>query len=94
MKLLHWKFDDDLDGSSNDWNWVEITMVFEDGSKRWSMLYTPERLKNNLSRPNIDPPGLYAPHLILVRSYEKNDVERTLRSLELNNELLAASKEF
>lgn len=45
MKLLNWKFDDDPKGSSEEWNWVEVTMTFEDGSERWSILYTPERLK-------------------------------------------------
>jgi hypothetical protein len=92
MKLLHWSFDDDLMGASVEWNWVEITLTFEDGSKRWSILYTPERLKNNLSRTNIDPPGLFIPHMIIVRSYDEDDIERTLRYLESENELFAASK--
>jgi len=92
MKLLSWQFDDDLQGSSEGWNWVEITMTFYDGSKRWSALYTPDRLKNNLSRANIDPPGLFIAHMIIVRSFRKEDIEWTLRYLESENELLAASK--
>jgi hypothetical protein len=92
MKLLSWHFDDDPLGSSDEWNWVEITMTFDDGSKRWSILYTPDRLKNNLTRNNIDPPGLFIPHMIVVRSYGKDDIERTLRYLESVSELLTASK--
>jgi hypothetical protein len=91
MKLLSWHFDDDPLGSPGEWNWVEITMTFNDGSKRWSILYTPDRLKNNLTRENIDPPGLYIPHMIIVRSYSEDDVERTLRYLERENELFTAS---
>ncbi|SFD62940.1 hypothetical protein SAMN05216378_0728 [Paenibacillus catalpae] len=92
MKLLNWKFDDDPNGSSEEWNWVEVTMTFEDGSERWSILYTPERLKNNLSRNDLDPPGLFIQHMIIVRSYDEVDIERTLRYLENENELFSASK--
>jgi hypothetical protein len=92
MKLLSWHFDDDTQGPSNEWNWVEVTMTFDDGTKRWSILYTPDRLKNNLSRHNINPPGLYIPHMIIVKSYEITDVERTLRYLEAENELFQASR--
>ncbi|WP_339290603.1 hypothetical protein [Paenibacillus sp. FSL E2-0201] len=92
MSLLNWKFDDKVQCSSNEWNWVEITLMLVDGSKRWSILYTPERLHNSLSRPNIDPPGLHIPHMIIVRSYEIDDIERMLRYLESEGELLTASK--
>ncbi|MFE5318214.1 hypothetical protein ACFQ88_05845 [Paenibacillus sp. NPDC056579] len=92
LKLLSWHFDDDPIGSRDEWNWVEITMTFDDGSNRWSILYTPDRLKNNLSRANIDPPGLFIAHMIIVRSYSEEDIERTLRYLESENELLTASK--
>lgn len=92
MKLMHWCFDDDPRGPLDEWNWVEVTMTFENGSKRWSILYTPDRLKNSLSRMNIDPPGLFIKHMIIVRSYDESDIERTLRFLESENELLNASK--
>ncbi|WP_409340798.1 hypothetical protein [Paenibacillus sp. MBLB4367] len=92
MKLLNWRFDDDPLGPSDEWNWVEVIMTFEDGSKRWSILYTPDRLKNNLSHKNINPPGLFFKHMIIVRSYVVDDIERTLRYLECENELFYASK--
>ncbi|WP_255374235.1 hypothetical protein [Cohnella sp. OV330] len=94
MKLLTWKFDDEILAPIDEWNWVEITLTFENGSKRWSILYTPERLKNNLSRLNIHPPGLFIPHMIIVRSYETDDIEMVLRYLESEGTLLAASRAF
>lgn len=92
MKLISWKFDDEISAPKTEWNWVEVTLTFDDGSKRWSILYTPERLKTNLSRPGIQPPGLFIPHMIIVRSYETNDVELTLRYLDSKGDLLIASR--
>jgi hypothetical protein len=94
MTLLNWKFDDEIQGTPDVWNWVEITLTFLDGSKRWSIINTPERLLNNLSRPNIDPPGLHIPHMIIVRSYLREDVERTLHYLEAEGELISVSKQI
>ncbi|WP_054025014.1 hypothetical protein [Bacillus sp. FJAT-28004] len=94
MKLLNWKYDDEVKGSLGEWNWIEITLTFEDGSKRWSILYTPERLHNNLSRPNIDPPGFHIPHMIIVRSYESDDIEKVLRYHEAEGDLLSATKAY
>ncbi|QNK55157.1 hypothetical protein [Paenibacillus sp. PAMC21692] len=93
-KLVTWRFDDEVGDDPSEWNWIEITMTFNDGSKRWSILYTPERLKNNLSRVNIDPPGLYIKHMIIVRNYSKSDIQRVLEELERNNELLEASRAY
>ncbi|GMK38077.1 hypothetical protein PCCS19_11310 [Paenibacillus sp. CCS19] len=93
-KLVHWKFDDEVRDDPGEWNWIEITMVFNDGSKRWSILYTPERLQNNLSRSNIDPPGLFIKHMIIVRSYLVSDIQRVLEDLEENNKLLDASRAY
>jgi hypothetical protein len=94
VKLLNWKYDDEVKGSSGEWNWIEITLTFEHGSKRWSILYTPERLHNNLSRPNIDPPGFHIPHMIIVRSCESDDIEKVLRYLEAEGDLLSATKAY
>ncbi|WP_426451839.1 hypothetical protein ACP26L_06960 [Paenibacillus sp. S-38] len=94
MKLISWKFDDKISGSREEWNWVEITLFLEDGSKRWSIVYTPERLHNNLSRPDINPPGIHIPHLIIVRSYEVEDIETMLRYLEREGDLLSASRAY
>ncbi|MHA7966746.1 hypothetical protein ACX93W_21785 [Paenibacillus sp. CAU 1782] len=92
-RLLSWKFDDEVETEHpKEWNWIEITMYFTDGSKRWSILYTPERLLNNLSRPNIDPPGLHMQQLIVVRSYEVSDIDRVLRVFDEEDQLMDASR--
>ncbi|MCR8645661.1 hypothetical protein NV379_23760 [Paenibacillus sp. N1-5-1-14] len=91
-KLVSWSFDDEVCDDPKEWNWIEITMIFDDGSKRWSILYTPERLKNNLSRDNIDPPGFYIKHMIIVKSYSESDIQRVLEDLERNNDLLEATR--
>ncbi|MBD8840042.1 MULTISPECIES: hypothetical protein [Paenibacillus] len=94
-RLVGWRFDDEVRSDHpEDWNWIEITMVFTDGSRRWSILYTPERLLNNLSRLDIDPPGLHMQQLIVVRSYEVDDIERVLNVFDEEDKLIEASKEY
>lgn len=94
-RLLSWKFDDEVERDHEDeWNWIEITMYFTNGSKRWSILYTPERLLNNLSRQNIDPPGLHMQQLIVVRSYEVSDIDRVLRVFDEEDKLIKASRSY
>ncbi|MGG3280073.1 hypothetical protein [Paenibacillus solani] len=94
-RLLSWQFDDDVEANNLDeWNWIEITMHFTEGSKRWSILYTPERLLNNLSRPNIDPPGLHMQQLIVVRSYEISDIDRVLMVFDEEDKLIEASRAY
>lgn len=94
-RLLNWHFDDEIrTDNPKEWNWIEITMDFTDGSRRWSILYTPERLRNNLSRPYIDPPGLHMQQLIVVRSYEFSDIDRVLKVFDEENKLIEASKKY
>ncbi|PZD97243.1 hypothetical protein DNH61_03650 [Paenibacillus sambharensis] len=94
-RLLRWQFDDEVESNDpSEWNWVEITMNFTDGSRRWSILYTPERLHNNLTRLNIDPPGLHMSQLIVVRSYEINDIDRVLRVFDEDDTLIKASRAY
>lgn len=91
-RLVRWHFDDDVKADNlEEWNWIEITVYFTDESRRWSILYTPERLLNNLSRPNIDPPGLHMKQLIVVRSYEVSDIDRVLKVFDEEDKLIEAS---
>ncbi|MXO78411.1 hypothetical protein GRP75_11230 [Paenibacillus sp. OT2-17] len=94
-RLLRWHFDDEVETDNpEEWNWIEITMHFTDGSKRWSILYTPERLLNNWSRPNIDPPCIHMQQFIVVRSYEVSDIDRVLRVFDEEDELIEASMKY
>ena len=90
--LLEWEFDDEVIDDPDEYNWIEISFSLSDGTKRWSILYTPERLSNSLKRKNIDPPGLHIQHMIIVRSYKKEDIDRVLKYLDDNNELIDASR--
>ncbi|MGE5396631.1 MAG: hypothetical protein ACM3MK_03720 [Chitinophagales bacterium] len=94
--LVDWRFDDPVSENDDgtDPNWVEVSFTLSDGSRRWLILYTPERLLSSLRRPDIDPPGLFIPHMVIVRSLEKEDVERTLCYLDEEDELIEASKEL
>ncbi|GIO91081.1 hypothetical protein [Paenibacillus lactis] len=94
-RLLRWHFDDEVETDiPEEWKWIEVTMHFTDDSRRWSILYTPERLLNNLSRPNIDPPGLHMQQLIVVRSYEISDIDRVLRVFDEEDKLIEASMAY
>ncbi|MGE5370594.1 MAG: hypothetical protein ACM3QZ_01260 [Solirubrobacterales bacterium] len=94
--LVDWTFDDHVseDDDGTDPNWIEVSFDLSDGSRRWCILYTPERLLSSLGRPDLDPPGLHIPHMIIVRSYRREDVERTLRYLDEEDRLIGASREL
>lgn len=90
--LMDWKFDDEVTEDTNESNWIEISFTLSDGTTRWSILYTPERLTNALMEANIDPPGIHIQHMIVVRSYEKKDISRVLKYLDDHDELISASR--
>ncbi|WP_166246570.1 hypothetical protein [Paenibacillus turpanensis] len=91
-RLVSWRLDDEIGNDENEWNWIEITICFSDGTKRWSIIYTPQRLHNNLSRKNIDPPGMHIKHMIIVRRYDVEDIDRVLKALDEEDELIEASR--
>jgi hypothetical protein len=84
--LISWKFDDDI----NEMNFIEISMEFSDGSKRWSILTSPEKLTNYFM--NSDEKGFHIDHLIIMKSLEVSDVDQILRDLDRNDDLIKASK--
>lgn len=91
VKLLNWKFDDEVTEDPSETNWIEITLEMSDGSKRWCILFTPKRLINIFNQPDIDPPGMHIKHMIIIRSYTYEDVNRTLISLDEDDELFDAT---
>ncbi|MBE1553064.1 hypothetical protein [Sporosarcina limicola] len=91
VSFISWTFDDEVTVDPTVTNWIEISLEMSDGSKRWCMLYTPERLLNVFKQPNIDPPGMHLKHMIIVRSYTVGDVQWTLTSLEQQDELMKAT---
>lgn len=91
IDIVSWKFDDEVTKEPNETNWIEISMRMSDGSERWCILYTPERLNNYFQQPNIYPNGLHIKHMIVVRSYEMEDVQSVLDYLNEEDELIGAT---
>ncbi|PFP22726.1 hypothetical protein COJ96_25165 [Bacillus sp. AFS073361] len=91
IDLISWKFDDEVSNDANETNWIEISMKMSDGSERWCILFTPERLKNALQKPDIHPPGLHIKHMIVVRSYNVEDIQSVLEYLNQQGELISAT---
>ncbi|MNC67374.1 hypothetical protein D3C75_1178650 [compost metagenome] len=81
-----WKFDDNI----HEFDLVEATLTFSDGSKRWCLVTTPEKLVNHFLK-DMDPPGFNLRHLIISKTMKHEDVERILKHLDSNDELLEAS---
>ncbi|PGY07109.1 hypothetical protein [Bacillus sp. AFS031507] len=91
IDLISWKFDDEVSKDPNETNWIEISMKMSDGSERWCILYTPERLRNLLQQPNLYPTGLHIKHMIVVKSYDVEDIQSVLDYLNQKDELIGAT---
>ena len=88
-RLSKWKFDDPPDEKPE--MLVEITMQFSDGTYRWSIIATPASLKNLLEGRDMEP-GLWIPHMIVVRNFNAVDISLTVTQLDREGDLLGASK--
>ncbi|MED3804932.1 hypothetical protein P4562_23925 [Lysinibacillus xylanilyticus] len=91
IDLISWKFDDEVSNDANETNWIEISLKMSDGSERWCILYTPERLRNCLQQPNVYPTGLHIKHMIVVKSYNVEDIQSVLDYLNQEDELIGAT---
>ncbi|MEE4562938.1 hypothetical protein [Paenibacillus polymyxa] len=85
--LERWKFDDD----PKEFDLVEVTHTFSDGSERWSLVTTPQKLVNYFKK-EMKIPGFNIKHLIIANTMDHDDIEKILKYLEANNELTEASK--
>jgi hypothetical protein len=85
--LKTWKFDDDI----TKFDLVELTLSFSDGSKCWCLVTTPQRLVNHFNK-EMEPPGFNISHLIITKTMNYEDIEKTLLYIDSNGELLEASK--
>jgi hypothetical protein len=88
-RLVKWKFDDAPDELRE--TLIELTMQFDDGVYRWSIIATPTSLKNLLEERDMEP-GIWASHMIVVRSLNPADISLTLSDLDRNGGLLDASR--
>ena len=85
--LQSWKFDDELDS----YDLIEVTLTFNNGMKRWCLVTTPERLVKHFEQPNLDPPGCNIQHLIIVKTMNNGDIDRTLKNLDEQGEIEKAT---
>lgn len=90
LQMQDWKFDDDI----TNWNIVEVTISFNNGSHRWCNMTTPGKLLEHFKNPMMEPPGIFMEHLIIMKSLDTNDVEKTLKYLDSQGELEKATKPF
>ncbi|WP_422657522.1 hypothetical protein ACK8P5_17400 [Paenibacillus sp. EC2-1] len=81
----NWCFDDDIETEC----FVEVALTFNDGSRRWCILTTPDKLVEHFASNSIDPPGIHIRHLIIMKTLNWEDVENTLRHLDHQGELEA-----
>lgn len=88
--LVRWKFDDNPD----DVDMIELSCTFSDGSVRWCLITTPEKLVYHFRRQELSPPGFAMPNLIINTSLNEQDVEATLRELDQQGELMNVTVEL
>jgi hypothetical protein len=86
-KIDKWKLDDDQE----EFDLIEATIEFSDGSKRWCLITTPEKLLNHFNEREMEPPGFNIRHLIIVKSITQNDINRTLIHLDEQDEIMNAT---
>jgi hypothetical protein len=80
--LASWQFDDNI----NEVNFIEVTFTFNDGSRRWAFVTTPEKLQSHFEG-NVYPPGLNMNHLIIIRTLNDDDVQTTFRTFDKQGQL-------
>lgn len=85
--LTSWKFD----GRLEDFDLIEVTITFNNGTKRWCLIATPERLVEHFKQSQLDPPGFNIQHLIIVRTMNDRDIEQTLKYLDEQGEIEKAT---
>lgn len=87
LQMTDWKFDDEI----TEWNFVEVTISLNNGSRRWCNVTTPEKLVEHFMNPMMDPPGFYMEHLIIMKSLDTATVDQTLKHLDSQGQLEKAT---
>jgi hypothetical protein len=85
-----WNFDDDIER----FDLIEVTITFMNGSRRWCLVTTPEKLSHYFmedeSRESISGSHI----IIIMRSLNHELVERQFRFLDRQGELEERMKEL
>lgn len=83
-----WQFDDDID----KYELIEVTITFDDDSKRWCVITTPQKIVEYFDNELLNPPGINMKHLIIMKTTRTEDVEKMLKHLDNQNELIEVTK--
>ena len=87
LTLTDWQFDIEIDGNSQAWI-PEIKVAFSDGSQRFCLVATPQTIVHLLVGLT---PYFWDSHLIIVPNYAPEIVDKALRDLDAQGNLLEAS---
>lgn len=81
--------DDKIEDAKNDI--IEVTVLFENGMKRWLFFMTAQYLIEKLMSPNF---YFHSTKVIYVNALSEAIVEKTIRDLDQKNELMNATKPY
>ena len=86
--LRSYRIDDDLGGADN--SAIEVTITLADESRRWCFFMTPSALANcgDFVEGTDARVHFGEPHMIVVSHVNADIIERVLRRLESDDELL------
>lgn len=90
-RIDRWHTDSPLDVGTDDW--VEVTITLENGTRRWCSFVTPRYLENLLDQPHADA-GIWSRHMVVVKIIDVDHIERALRQIEQQGELLTVTHEL
>lgn len=85
--LKEWKVEDD----PTKLDFIEVDLMFSDGSKRWCLITTPSKLADYFEK-QMDCLGFNIRHLLIVKDINHEVIEQTLQYLEAQDELTEASR--
>lgn len=88
--LVDWQFDHPHEIVNEFQAATDVSFSLDDGTRRWCWFITPAHLAALLNQPYAEP-GMQGAHLIMVRSLAPGVVEKMLRHLDEQGELIGAS---
>jgi len=84
-RIIKVKIDDEITDSENDS--IDVTIEFEDGSKRWTRFMTYEYLRGTIEEEGC----FYDSKTVFVKSLNEKEVNKIVHELDLKNELIGVT---
>lgn len=85
--LKEWKVED----NPAELDFIEVDLMFSDGSKRWCLITTPSKLADYFEKQMYGS-GFNIRHLLILKEINYEAIEKTLRYLEDHDQLTEASR--